>query len=82
MGDGKLIVANMPTESTKSTSSINRRFLSMTGNRRLIEDVGLDFVDSVGMFATTRQTTVDVRSVSPVLTSGTHFLSISGSQHQ
>ena len=80
MGDGKLIVANMPTESTKSTSSINRRFLSMTGNRRLIEDV--DFVDSVGMFATTRQTTFDVRSVSPVLTSGTHFLSISGKQHQ
>jgi len=54
--------------------------ISMTGNRHLIEDV--DFVDSVGMFATTRQTTVDVRSVSPVLTSGTHFLSISGKQHQ
>jgi len=28
------------------------------------------------------QTMVDVRSVSPVLTSGTHFLSISGNQHQ
>jgi len=27
-------------------------------------------------------TMVDVRSVSPVLTSGTHFLSISGNQHQ
>jgi len=27
-------------------------------------------------------TQVDVRSVSPVLTSGTHFLSISGNEHQ
>ena len=32
--------------------------------------------------ATTCQTMVDVRSVSPVLISGTHFLSISGNQHQ
>ena len=32
--------------------------------------------------ATTCQTMVDVRSVSPVLASGTHFLSISGNQHQ
>ena len=32
--------------------------------------------------ATTCQTMVDVRSVSPVLTCGTHFLSISGNQHQ
>ena len=32
--------------------------------------------------ATTCQTMVDVRSVSPVFTSGTHFLSISGNQHQ
>jgi len=32
--------------------------------------------------ATTCQTLVDVRSVSPVLTSGTHFLSVSGNQHQ
>ena len=30
----------------------------------------------------TCQTTVDVRFVSPVLMSGTHFLSISGNQHQ
>jgi len=32
--------------------------------------------------ATTCQTMVDVRSVLPFLTSGTHFLSISGNQHQ
>ena len=32
--------------------------------------------------ATTCQTMVDVRSVLPVLTSGTHFLSISGNKHQ
>ena len=32
--------------------------------------------------ATTCQTMVDVCSVSPVLTSGTHFLSISGNEHQ
>ena len=34
------------------------------------------------LLATTCQTVVDVRSVSPVLAYGTHFLSISGNQHQ
>ena len=33
-------------------------------------------------FPTTCQTMVDVRSISPVLTSGTHFLSISSNQHK
>jgi len=62
---------NIVYRSTSPSCAFRLRMLPGAINYVLLaEDFGI-------FFATTCQTMVDVRSVSPVLTSGTHFLSIS-----